>query len=53
LSGGQNNPVKHGLVQNIRDWPHSTYHRDVRAGRFEDDFQIGDWVTPENIGDDP
>ena len=34
------NPVKHGLVQNIRDWPHSTIHRDVRAGRFEQDFEF-------------
>ncbi len=38
------NPVKHGLVQSIRDWPHSTYHRDVRCGRFEEDFRISDWV---------
>jgi putative transposase len=36
------NPVKHGHVQNVRDWPHSTYHRDVRAGRFESDWQISD-----------
>ena len=36
------NPVKHGLVQRTGDWPHSTYHRDVRAGRFERDFDIRD-----------
>jgi putative transposase len=36
------NPVKHGLVQRIKDWPHSTFHRDVRIGRFEMDFEIGD-----------
>jgi putative transposase len=47
------NPVKHGHVQSPRDWPHSTYLRDVRAGRFEADFQIGDWTKPENIDDDP
>ena len=27
------NPVKHDLVANMRDWPHSTYHRDIRAKR--------------------
>jgi putative transposase len=26
------NPVKHGLVTRVRDWPHSSFHRDVRAG---------------------
>ena len=26
------NPVKHGLVQRVRDWPHSSFHRDVEAG---------------------
>ncbi len=28
------NPVKHGLVKNIIDWPHSSYHRDVKAGLY-------------------
>jgi len=26
------NPVKHGLVAEVEDWPHSTFHRDVRRG---------------------
>jgi REP-associated tyrosine transposase len=26
------NPVKHGLVMRVRDWPHSSFHRDARAG---------------------
>jgi len=26
------NPMKHGLVKRVRDWPHSSFHRDVRAG---------------------
>ena len=26
------NPVKHGLVSRVRDWPHSSFHRDVGAG---------------------
>ena len=32
------NPVKHGLVERVFQWPHSTYHRDVRAGLFARDF---------------
>lgn len=28
------NPVKHGFVQNPQDWPYSSVHRDIRAGRF-------------------
>jgi hypothetical protein len=23
------NPVKHGLVGRVRDWPHPSFHRDV------------------------
>ncbi len=26
------NPVKHGLVPRVVDWPHSSFHRFVRAG---------------------
>jgi putative transposase len=26
------NPVKHGLVKRVCDWPHSSFHRDVDAG---------------------
>lgn len=35
------NPVKHGLVPRVRDWPHSSFHRFVRQG----------WL-PEDWGDD-
>ncbi len=31
------NPVKHGLVTRVRDWPHSSFHRDVRAELFPED----------------
>jgi REP-associated tyrosine transposase len=33
------NPVKHGYVQRVSDWPHSSFHRYVRAG-----FLPGDWA---------
>jgi putative transposase len=26
------NPVKHGLVARVADWPHSSFHREVRRG---------------------
>jgi putative transposase len=32
------NPVKHGLVARVCDWPHSSFHRDVRAGVFPLDW---------------
>ncbi len=32
------NPVKHGLVTRVRDWPYSSFHRDVRAGIFPLDW---------------
>lgn len=28
------NPVRHGLVERAQDWPYSSIHRDVRAGRL-------------------
>jgi putative transposase len=30
--------MKHGLVRRVRDWPHSSFHRDVRAGIFPLDW---------------
>lgn len=32
------NPVKHGLVTCVRDWPYSSFHRDVRRGNFPIDW---------------
>ena len=32
------NPVKHGLVERVEDWPHSTFHRDMSDG-----FRPTDW----------
>jgi putative transposase len=31
------NPVKHGLVARVRDWPHSLFHRFVRRGLLPED----------------
>jgi putative transposase len=32
------NPVKHGHVARVRDWPHSSFHRFVRDGRYALDW---------------
>ena len=32
------NPVKHGLVRSVRDWPHSSFHQYVRNGILPEDW---------------
>jgi REP-associated tyrosine transposase len=32
------NPVKHGLVTVVRDWPYSSFHRMVRLGIYPEDW---------------
>jgi putative transposase len=32
------NPLKHRLVTRVRDWPYSSFHRDVRARLFPADW---------------
>ena len=32
------NPVKHGLVKRVRDWPYSTFHRCVKNGDYPPDW---------------
>ena len=41
------NPVKHGLVTRVQDWPHSSFHRDVRAGIFPQDWADDAELTGE------
>lgn len=36
------NPVKHGLVKQVRDWPYSTFHRLVKQGVYPIDWAGGD-----------
>jgi putative transposase len=35
------NPVKHGLVRQVADWPHSSFHRYVRQGMLPPDWAGG------------
>ena len=32
------NPLKHGLVQRVRDWPYSTFHQAVESGLYPIDW---------------
>ncbi len=34
------NPVKHGWVTRVADWPHSSFHRYVRAGLLPTDWGL-------------
>ncbi len=34
------NPVKHGYVQRAADWPFSSIHRDICAGRVEPEWSV-------------
>ncbi|WP_228893796.1 REP-associated tyrosine transposase [Pseudoduganella aquatica] len=38
------NPVKHGLVQRVRDWPWSSFHRYVAEGVYPQD-----WCAPADV----
>ena len=32
------NPVKHGLVPRVCDWPHSSFHQYVKRGDLSEDW---------------
>ncbi|TQV74921.1 transposase [Aliikangiella marina] len=36
------NPVKHGYVKNVIDWPYSSFHRDVEVGIYSADWGESD-----------
>jgi putative transposase len=38
------NPLKHGLVEQVADWPYSTFHRYVERGLYP-----SNWATQPNI----
>jgi len=44
------NPVKHGYVQRVAEWPHSTFHRHVERGVYPLNWANGpdsDWTLGE------
>ncbi len=38
------NPVKHGLVTHVADWPYSTFHRMVKAGVYPTNWTGGEKI---------
>jgi len=44
------NPVKHGLVECVKDYPWSTFHRHVRTGDYEEDWGRSDPSPPGFAG---
>lgn len=44
------NPVKHGLVKNVKDWEWSSFHRYVRMGWYDADW--GSEVGEKNLKGD-
>lgn len=39
------NPIKHGLVENLDDWPDSSFHEYVKSGIYDDSW---DWDDQRN-----
>ncbi len=44
------NPMRHGLVTRVADWPHSSFHRDVETGIVPADW-AGDIGVPGDFGE--
>jgi putative transposase len=43
------NPVKHRLVDNVRDWPWSSFHRLVAKGWYESDWGNSEPINIKNM----
>ncbi len=41
------NPLKHGLVKRVIDWPWSSFHRWLADGRYESGWGDGEWFGDE------
>lgn len=45
------NPVKHGLVNQVVDWPHSSFHRYVKQGAYAADWGLSVKVDAGEFGE--
>ena len=45
------NPVKHGLVKRVRDWPYSSFHRHVAAGVYREEWSEEATTDAINFGE--
>ncbi|MFM2483025.1 REP-associated tyrosine transposase [Celerinatantimonas sp. YJH-8] len=41
------NPVYHGLVKQVKDWPYSTFHQYVEDGLADMDWSLSELITGE------
>lgn len=40
------NPIKHGYVEHLKDWPYSSFHHFVQTGRLPEDWSVS--TKPES-----
>jgi len=45
------NPVKHGLVKQVKDWPYSSFHRYLEAGVYAQDSAIASPADETGFGE--
>ncbi len=45
------NPVKHGLVADVADWPYSSFHRAVAMGIYPGDWGGGGGMMLNGAGE--
>jgi len=45
------NPVKHGLVGQVREWPFSSFHRLVRQGFYDRDWGLASKESDSGFGE--
>ena len=45
------NPVKHGWVTQVKDWPFSSFHRFVKEGEMDEDWAGMDEVIERDFGE--
>ncbi len=45
------NPVKHGLVTQVSDWPYSSFHQFVQRGMLPADWGNNSFEAPNNYGE--
>jgi len=45
------NPVKHGLVERVMEWPYSSFHRCVLRGELPADWATGGVLLPQDFGE--
>ena len=45
------NPVKHGLVKQVKDWPYSSFHRCLEAGVYPPNWAVASPVDETGFGE--